>query len=94
MQMTLVVMAALGLLTLGVALFVFADSARAFVSEPCDQRLDRRPPRDPRFHVTRSAADRRCAPDHSFPCQINGLWLDRDRRSGYERRHTGGEKAM
>ncbi|GAB3290063.1 hypothetical protein GCM10027297_36240 [Parahaliea aestuarii] len=86
MEITFDIFAVLLLMALGVAVFVFTTSARTYVSEPHCNAAARRPRRNPRFFVTRAESERRCEQHHSFPCEINGLWVAKDRRSGRERR--------
>ncbi|WP_157976435.1 hypothetical protein [Parahaliea mediterranea] len=86
MEFTLGILAVLLLVALGLAVFVFTYSARSYVSECYCSPDERRPPRHPRYHVSRATADRRREAGHSFPCEINGLWVVKDRRSRRERR--------
>lgn len=81
MEAVVYLLGGMGVTVLCLSAFVFVSAARYYVSSDGGGSG-----RDPRYFVKRSGSDRRRRACHSFPFEINGLWVERDRRSGRERR--------
>ena len=89
MNATLTVAALLGLGALLISVYIFAASARHFVSEE-KNRADR----EQSPMVVRSSDDRRqSSGPASFPAMINGILVTEDRRHRPDRRQGFGQPA-
>ncbi len=90
MDSTLLLLAVWLIPAVTIAVIVFAVSARANVSEPGSGPGSEKPSKSQGPYTRRAPTDRRSGAACSFPCKINGLWIEADRRSGYDRRlHAG-----
>ncbi|MBN7797418.1 hypothetical protein [Parahaliea mediterranea] len=83
MEAVVYMLGGMGVTALCLSAFVFVTAARFYVSGDGGAAGGGR---DPRYFVKRSRSDRRRRACHSFPFEINGVVVERDRRSGRERR--------
>lgn len=93
MNTVLVVLAVLGIGAIVISAYVFAATARRYVSEE-----DKSPvtvdtgtsDQETRLYVVRSDVDRRAnAETARFPMMINGVVVEQERRTGERRTHAG-----
>lgn len=90
MDMTLTIIALLGLGALVISVYIFAVAARQFVSD--DEEPDRR--QEPRDGVGRRQGDRRQSSEPiTFPTIINGVLVREDRRRLADRRRGASQFA-
>lgn len=88
MQVVLYLLGGMGVVALCLATFVFAVSARTYVTGGYPEESAGRNRRDPHYFKKRSGRDRRRRARHDFPFCVNGVWLEEERRSGRDRRLT------
>ncbi len=89
MNTVLIVLIAMGAIAIATAAYVFTVAARNYVSGD-EGRLEQSLSgnvRSPEYHVVRGIPERRRTPNEApFPRVIDGILVQRDRRSGQERR--------
>lgn len=79
----------LGILSLCLAAFVFAEAARTYVSGHASEEGGGGM-RNPRYFVQRSRCDRRQRGPREFPIEVKGVTIVKERRSGGDRRSPPG----